>query len=90
MRPEMLTALDGWVGNVQARWPGVAVERRGADARVVIPEQYRVGHEAHFAQVTNRFAEYFADPKKMPAWEKANMMLKYFVTTKGVEVGGRP
>ncbi len=68
MRPEMLTALDGWVGNVQARWPGVAVERRGADARVVIPEQYRVGHEAHFAQVTNRFAYYCADPNMRRGW----------------------
>ncbi|MCC7497979.1 MAG: hypothetical protein IT160_10410 [Bryobacterales bacterium] len=89
MRPEVLTALDGWVARAQAQWPGVALERRGADARITIPEKYRVGHEAHFAQVTNLFARYFADPSQMPAWEDSNMLLKYYVTTKGVEMGER-
>jgi hypothetical protein len=26
------------------------------------------------------------DPKALPAWEKPNMLAKYYVTTKGVEL----
>lgn len=84
-RPAVFEALDKKVAELQTAWPGIAVERRGSDAHIVIPEKFRVGHEAHFAQVTNAFASYFADPKKIPAWEKPNMLLKYFVTTAGVD-----
>src|SRR2546430_13531798 len=44
---------------------------------ITIPDKYRVGHEAHFAQVTSRFLEYVKDPKRLPAWEKPNMLAKY-------------
>jgi hypothetical protein len=53
--------------------------------RIEIPEQYRVGHEAHFGQVTDAFLEYLKG-KPIPAWEKANMLAKYYVTTKGLEL----
>jgi hypothetical protein len=53
---------------------------------VTIPEKYRVGHEAHFAQVTKQFLGYLRDQKSLPAWEKANMLAKYYTTTKGVEL----
>ena len=54
--------------------------------RVTIPDKYRVGHEDHFAQVTERFLEYLKNRRAMPAWEKANMSSKYYVTTRGVEL----
>jgi hypothetical protein len=72
---------------LQSHWPGLAVEERALEARIVIPEKYRVGHEAHFAQVTSRFFEYMKSPKSMPAWEGPNMLAKYYVSTKGVELG---
>jgi hypothetical protein len=53
----------------------------------VIPEKFRVGHEAHFAQVTNQFAQYLAAPDSMPAWETPGMRAKYYVSTKGTEMG---
>ena len=62
------------------------METKGADLRIVIPDKYRVGHEAHFAQVTGLFLGYLKDPKSVPAWEKANMRAKYEVTTRGVEL----
>jgi hypothetical protein len=49
---------------------------------------YRVGHEAHFAEVTRQFFAYLKDPKTLPAWEKPNMLAKYYVSTKGVEMAG--
>ena len=56
------------------------------EMRIAVPDKYRVGHEAHFAQVTNRFVDYVNAPETMPAWEDAFMMAKYYVSTKGVEV----
>ena len=59
---------------------------RGPEAAIAIPARYRVGHEAHFAQVTNRFFEYLRDPIEGAGWEKPNMLAKYYVSTKGVEI----
>ena len=85
---DVFRALERTTGAWQAKWPGVKAEvLAGREARIEIPARYRVGHEAHFAQVTNRFFEYLRDPKKMPAWEKPNMLAKYYVSTKGVEIG---
>jgi predicted dehydrogenase len=84
---DVLSAVRGKVQALQARYPGLAVEESAGEAHIAIPQRFRVGHEAHFAQVTNKFAEYFGKPQSLPAWEKTNMLLKYFVTTKGVEAG---
>jgi predicted dehydrogenase len=71
------------VKELQSRWPGITLERVKAELHVVIPQKYRVGHEAHFAQVTNRFVDYVNAPESMPAWEDAYMLAKYYVSTKG-------
>ena len=60
--------------------------QNGNEARIAIPDRYRVGHEAHFAQVTNQFFQYLKSPQSMPAWEKPNMLVKYYISTKGVEM----
>jgi predicted dehydrogenase len=85
-KAEVLAALKGKVAALQAKFPGLAVEDLGEQARVTIPDKYRVGHEEHFAQVTGRFLEYIKNPGALPSWEKANMLAKYYVTTKGVEL----
>ena len=74
------------VAALAARYPGIAVENQGTQVRVTIPDTLRVGHEAHFAQVTNRFFEYLRHPETFPAWENPNMLAKYYVSTKGVEL----
>ena len=79
-------ALGGRVRALAGRYPGLAVEDQGARLRVAIPGRYRVGHEAHFAQVTNRFFEYVRHPGEFPSWENPNMLAKYYVSTKGVEL----
>jgi len=85
-RDEVLSALRSKIGLLQARFPGVAVDDRGKQIVITIPDKYRVGHEAHFAEVTNHFLSYLKNPKSMPSWEKPNMLAKYYVTTKGVEL----
>ena len=42
--------------------------------------------EVAFAEVAKKFFEYLKDPASMPAWEKANMMAKYYVSTAGVDL----
>lgn len=86
LRDEVFAALRGKIDALQKEWPGIQMAAQGGDAQIVIPEKYRVGHEAHFAQVTRAFLGYLRDPKSLPAWEKSNMLVKYYVTTKGVDV----
>jgi predicted dehydrogenase len=86
----VLRALRERVERLQEKYPGVGVEDLGREARVSIPDRYRVGHEAHFAEVTRQFLRYLEAPRTLPAWEKANMLAKYFVTTQGVRLAVSP
>jgi len=80
------TAVCARVNRLQATYPGVACETAGDEVHIVIPDRYRVGHEAHFAQVVQEFLKYFKSPKSLPAWERPNMLAKYYVTTTGVRM----
>jgi predicted dehydrogenase len=82
----VLAAVKAKIAALQPQYPGVAVEDRGADIHIAIPDAFRVGHEAHFAQVTTNFLEYLRDRTALPAWERPNMLAKYYVTTTGTEM----
>ncbi len=70
------------------RYPGLALSKTGERLwRVDIPEALRVGHEAHFAQVTLRFLDYLASGK-MPEWEVPNMIVKYHTLTEALRLAG--
>jgi predicted dehydrogenase len=89
--PQVHRALEARVAALQATYPGVGVVDLGSHFRLTIPAAYRVGHEAHFAAVTSQFLRYVLGRERMPAWEKPNMLAKYFITTRGVELAsGRP
>jgi len=88
-KAEVLIGLQKKVAALQAKYPGVAVADEGDKLRVTFPDKYRDGHEAHFGQVAKRFFDYLRDPKRLPAWEKPNMLAKYYTTTKGLEMGYR-
>jgi len=89
LKAEVLAALQRKVAALQNKYPGVAVVDEGDKLRVTFPDKYRDGHEAHFGQVATRFFDYLRDPKRLPAWEKTNMLAKYYTTTKGLELGYR-
>jgi predicted dehydrogenase len=80
------TALARKIQALQKDWPGVAVRDAGPGFRLDIPDKYRVGHEAHFGQVTASFLKYVEDPAQLPAWEKPNMLAKYYVATQAVQM----
>jgi hypothetical protein len=68
---------------MQKAYPGLAIEKHDGEARILIPQNFRVGHEDHFGQVTSLFFDHLKNPTSMPAWELSNMMVKYFITTSG-------
>ena len=86
VKAEVLAAVQARIKAVQAEFPGVAVEDRGAEIKITVPDALRVGHEAHFAQVASSFLKYVRDRSALPAWERPNMLAKYYVTTTGAEL----
>ena len=84
--PAIMSAVRARLQVLSPTFPGVSAERRDDRIHVVIPARYRVGHEAHFAQVTRNFLAYLQDRSKLPAWERPNMLAKYYVTTTGTEL----
>jgi len=83
----VLKGLQDHIERLQGAYPGVGCEASGDELHVSIPDRYRVGHEAHFAQVLAQFLKYLKSPQSMPAWERPNMVAKYYVTTAGVQRG---
>jgi predicted dehydrogenase len=68
------------------KYPGLSVEVVEPGLwRVNIPNKYRIGHEAHFEQVTKQFLEYMAEGR-IPQAEVQNMIAKYYTTTAAVEM----
>jgi predicted dehydrogenase len=66
-------------------YPGVTLNKVEDKLWVVnIPAVHRVGHEAHFGQVTEKFLRYLASGQ-MPEWEVPNMIVKYYTTTEGIK-----
>ena len=85
-RSQVLAAVRARVTALQKEFAGVTVEERGPEIHVAIPDTFRVGHEAHFAEVTREFLRMLRDRRALPAWERPNMLAKYFVSTKGTEL----
>jgi hypothetical protein len=82
----VLSAVQARIDALQRQYPGIGVDDRGAEIRITIPDTFRVGHEGHFAEVTANFLRYLRDRRTLPAWERPNMVAKYYVTTKGTEL----
>jgi predicted dehydrogenase len=85
-KAKVLAAAKAKIAAVQKTYPGVAVEDVGQELRLTIPDALRVTHEAHFAQVTANFLKYLKNRSALPAWERPNMVAKYYVTTTGTEL----
>jgi len=82
-------ALGKAVEALQARYPGMGLERQGEAWHIKIPDKCCTNHEAHFGKVMERYLKYIGG-EELPAWEAPNMEAKYYATTKAVEVANRP
>jgi predicted dehydrogenase len=78
------TAVSAAVNKIAGLYPGVSSVKHKNGYQVIIPDSYKVGHEAHFAQVMERYLSYLKEGN-LPSWEVPNMLAKYYVTTKSAE-----
>jgi predicted dehydrogenase len=90
----MVPAVAQEIGKAEEKlnekYPGVMLKKLPGDRwEVVIPDHYKLGHEAHFAQVMENFLQYLSD-KKLPDWEVPNMIAKYYVTTRAFALAQKP
>ena len=78
--------LDKNFQELQKKYPGIELEKaKGGGWHVIIPDSFRNGHEAHFAQVMEHFLQYLIDGN-LPEWEVPGMLAKYYVTTQALKM----
>lgn len=70
-------ALDAALARVSKAWPGVTAKKADTAWEIVIPAEFKVGHEAHFAQVMGKYLKYLS-LRALPSWEEPNMLVKYY------------
>ena len=70
---------------MDATYKGVSIEKNGKGYKIAIPDSFKVGHEAHFGQVMQRYLQYLK-AGQLPAWETPGMIAKYYTTAKALEV----
>ena len=71
--------------DLNAKYPGLELRKLDNAHWVIdIPDKYKVGHEAHFGQVTEKYLDFLAKGE-MPEWEVPNMIVKYYTTTEGMK-----
>lgn len=69
-------SLDAALATLAKTYPGITLKDLGGRWEVVVPDSYKVGHEAHFGQVTTDFIGYLRG-EPVPAWEVPNTLAKY-------------
>lgn len=79
------TDLESAVSELTGTYPGLELKKLGEGKwQLRIPDSYKVGHEAHFGQVTEKYLGFLASGE-LPAWEIPNMIVKYYTTTEGMK-----
>lgn len=69
-------SLADSVARISKRYPGVAVRETAGRWDVIVPDACKIGHEAHFRQVIERFIG-FLNGGDVPDWEVPNTLSKY-------------
>lgn len=73
--------LEKALESIQGEYTGIEADKiSDSKWKILIPEVLKIGHEAHFGQVTDNFLKYYNDGQ-LPVWEVPNMITKYYTTT---------
>lgn len=76
----------GVTEKLAAAYPGIKLIPAGENRwSVEVPAEYKVGHEAHFGQVMEKYLSFLVQGK-MPEWEIPNMLVKYYTTTQALKM----
>jgi Putative oxidoreductase C terminal domain len=78
---EMGAALERRIAALAETYPGLSLEQRGDEWRIIIPDALRIGHDAHFRELTKGFLARIESHEPLTAVEQANLLAKYYVTT---------
>lgn len=71
---------------IASEYPGLKLVKLNDDLWTVnIPQKYKIGHEAHFEQVTQKYLRYLTNGD-MPDWEIPCMLTKYYTTTQAFDL----
>jgi predicted dehydrogenase len=83
---EFTGALYNAVQGLTSKYPGISLEKlNDTQWKLNIPDEFKIGHEAHFGQVAKKYLQFLIDGK-MPDWEVPNMIVKYYTTTEALKV----
>ncbi len=81
-------SLKRAVTGLQSKYPGLTLKRLTNSWQVIVPDEHRIGHEAHFRIVTEKFLQYL-EQGKLPDWEVSDMIAKYYITTRALEMASQ-
>lgn len=72
--------MDGLDTRLENQFTRVTAEKVSESIwKINIPDEFKIGHEAHFGQVTENYLKYLAEGE-LPSWEIPNMIAKYYTT----------
>jgi predicted dehydrogenase len=70
---------------LQITYPGIGVEKQNGRYHVILPDKFRVGHEAHFGQLMDKYLGFLVTGE-LPDWEVPNMIAKYYTNIQALEM----
>jgi predicted dehydrogenase len=88
---EGLSAFEGGLKkaieqDIATKYPGLKLLKLNDKLwTVAIPDKYKLGHEAHFGEVTEEYLSYLK-LGKLPEWEVPGMITKYYTTTEAMKM----
>ena len=74
------------IDHLRKKYGRYTFEENGDEIHIVIPKGDRTPDSEYFALLADRFLGYVRNPRTLPAWEKPNMIAKYYITTRAVEL----
>lgn len=80
--------LNSVLETINKTYPGIQLRKMQRGWEVLVPEQYKEGHEAHFSRVTEKFLDYLLNDT-LPNWEIPNMISKYYITTQAKKMADK-
>jgi hypothetical protein len=82
-------ALKKKFKDLSGTYPGLGVRVNGPSLRVTIPNGLRARGGSTFGQLVERFLRYVQNPQDLPAWERSNLLAKYYITTTAVQMADK-
>lgn len=84
-KTDLESALNDAISQLEEDYTGLTFEQTDDGWKLIIPDEYYLGHEAHFSKVAEAYFGYLADGE-LPDWEVPNMLTKYYITTQAREL----